>query len=108
LAMPIHNEAHQDSTRPEDRRDCYLALGRIGTPEALRALVTAAEPGGRVVGRKSTERRVAAIDGLRHADDRRVLVKLKQLTTDREKGVRAAAELALAEVTERLGVSTEE
>jgi hypothetical protein len=108
LAMPILKVAEQESTRPEVRRDCYLALGRIGTPEALRALVTAAEPGGRVVGRKSTERRVAAIDGLRHADDRRVLVKLKQLTTDREKGVRAAAELALAEVTERLGVSTEE
>jgi HEAT repeat protein len=108
LAMPILKIAEQESTRPEVRRDCYSALGRIGTPDALRALVSAAEPGGRLVGRKTTEQRVAAIDGLRHASDRRILVKLKQLTDDREKGVKAAAELALVEVSERLGLSMEE
>jgi HEAT repeat protein len=104
LAMPILKVAEEDSTRPEVRRDCYLALGRIGTPEAVQALVSAAEPGGRIVGRKSIEQRVAAIDGLRHADDPRILDRLEQLTEDREKGVRAAAELALVEVKERLGI----
>jgi HEAT repeat protein len=101
LAMPILKVA-ESSARPEVRRDCYEALGRIGTPEALQALFAAAEPGGRIVGRKSSEQRVAAINGLRQADDPRTIEKLARFSTDRDKAVRAAAEQAIGEMQARL------
>jgi HEAT repeat protein len=84
------------------RRDCYEALGRIGTHEALQALLAAAEPGGRIVGRKSTEQRIAAINGLKQANDPRIIEKLAQLSADRDKAVRAAATQAMSEMRTRM------
>jgi len=101
LAMPILKVA-ESSARPEVRRDCYEALGRIGTPEALQALFAAAEPGGRLMGRKSSEQRVAAINGLKRADDPRAIDKLARFSDDRDKAVRAAAAQAISEIRARL------
>jgi hypothetical protein len=102
LAMPILKVAEESSARPEVRRDCYEALGRIGTHEALQALLAAAEPGGRIVGRKSTEQRIAAINGLKQANDPRIIEKLAQLSADRDKAVRAAATQAMSEMRTRM------
>jgi len=102
LAMPILKVAEESSARPEVRRDCYQALGRIGTPEALQALLAAAEPGGRIVGRKSSEQRIAAINGLKQADDPRIIDKLARFSADRDKAVRAAATQAMSEMRTRM------
>ena len=81
----------------DEMRDCYRALGRIGTPEALRALMSAAEPGGRLVGRKPVERRVAALEGLRLVNTGVVHRKLEQLSKDKNDVVK---ELALKIIEE--------
>jgi hypothetical protein len=101
LAMPILKVA-ESTAIPDVRRDCYEALGRIGTPEALQALFAAAEPGGRIMGRKPAEQRVAAINGLRQADDPRTIDKLARFSDDKDKAVRAAAAQAITEIRARL------
>jgi HEAT repeat protein len=104
LAMPILKAA-ESSASPDVRRDCYEALGRIGTPEALQALFTAAEPGGRIMGRKSSEQRIAAINGLKQADDPRTIDKLMRFSSDRDKAVQAAAAQAIREMRARIAAS---
>jgi HEAT repeat protein len=101
LAMPILKIAEQSGSKPEVRRDCYEALGRIGTPEAVQALFAAAEPGGRFLGRKSTEQRVAAINGLKQADDPRMMDKLGRFVADKDKAVQDAAAKAISELRAR-------
>ena len=56
-----------DEVRPDLQREMMLALGRIGSSEAVQVLVRAAEPGGRLFNRKPVPVRLAAIDGLREA-----------------------------------------
>jgi HEAT repeat protein len=102
--MPILKVA-ESSARPNVRRDCYQALGRIGTPEALQALFTAAEPGGRIMGRKSSEQRVSAINGLKQTDDPRTIDKLARFSSDRDKAVQAAAAQAIKEIRARIAAS---
>lgn len=65
LAMPLVNLLEEKNLKPERLLDCYRALGRIGSPAAMQALIRAAQPGGRLVARKSTERRLAALEGLK-------------------------------------------
>jgi hypothetical protein len=103
LAMPILKVA-ESSARPDVRRDCYEALGRIGTPEAIQALFAAAEPGGRIMGRKSSEQRIAAINGLKQADDPRTIDRLSRFSADRDKAVRDAAAQAIYEMRARIGI----
>ena len=54
-------ETEQDS---EILFEYYRALGRIGTPAAVQALVKFAEPGGKFVGRRASAPRVAAVEAL--------------------------------------------
>jgi HEAT repeat protein len=87
LAMPLVLLAESE-TNPEVLREYYRALGRIGAPEAVQALANAAAPGGKLVGRKSTALRLAAVEGLRLAGAKAALAGL---AGDGEKAVREAA-----------------
>lgn len=89
-----------EETHPEIVREMMLALGRIGTPEALQTLGRAAAPGGRLFSRKSSSGRLAAIEGLRTAGPVASAI-LQTLITDDEPEVRTAAGHALAHVTEQ-------
>ena len=92
LAMVLVSAAEAE----EDQDVCaeyYRALGRIGTPEAVRALVEVAQPGrGLFATRKiAPHRRVAATEGLvlSHSDAARTA--LQELVRDRDRDVREAA-----------------
>jgi hypothetical protein len=98
LAMPL--VALADVEENADVRAEYLrALGRIGSPEAVEALVRAAEPGGRVFGRRSALLRLAAVEGLRCAGGAAAHRALESLAADGERAVRDAASRALAAET---------
>lgn len=72
----------------------YLrALGRIGTPAAVQALQKAAEPGGRLLGRKPAHLRIGAVEGLRLAN---ASAALQALANDGDRAVRDAVAQALA------------
>lgn len=91
LAMPLVTLIEAESSI-EVVAAYYAALGRIGTPEAVQALAKAAEPGGRLVGRKSAALRVAAVEGLRLAGAGRALAVLAD---DADRQVRDAVRQAL-------------
>ena len=86
LAMPLVAmiDAETDQTVV---REYYCALGRIGTGEAVRALVKAASPGGKILKRKTAEERIPAIEGLRLAG---AATSLQELAEDSDKAVRDA------------------
>jgi hypothetical protein len=91
--------AAEEETRPEVQREMYLALGRIGSVEAIKALSRAAEPGGRLFRRKPTALRLAAVAGL-HAAGPSGSAALKDLLRDDDREVREAVEKALATLWE--------
>ena len=101
LASPIIQLAEEKNAQDEMVRDCYKALGRIGTPEAVRALFQATEAGGRVLGRRSSERRVAAIEGLQLVDQTAVIRKLESLAVDKDTTISQSAKRALVEIKKR-------
>jgi hypothetical protein len=74
----------------------YRALGRIGSPEAIDALIRAVQPGGRVFGRRATAPRLAAVEGLRTAGGPAARRALQALAEDGDRAVREAAARALA------------
>lgn len=97
LAMPLVTLIEVE-TNPDVTREAFAALGRIGSPEAVQALAKSAEPGGRLVGRKSAASRVAAVEGLRLAGATRVL---QSLADDADGQVKDAARRALDELKAR-------
>ena len=96
LAMPLVAFADNEE-EPEVLREYYRALGRIGTPDAVRALAKAAEPGGLLLGRRPAATRVAAVEGLRCASGPAATAALENLARDGDRAVREAAAGALAE-----------
>lgn len=94
LAMSLA-VALDDESQPEIVRELLLALGRIGTSEAVKALARAAEPGGRLLNRKPSAARVAAVEALALSGSAQAEVALRTLLDDRDARVRAAAEQAL-------------
>lgn len=94
-------QAAETETDPKRQREYYRALGRIGSPEAVKALRGAAEPGGRLFGRKPTEPRLAAIEGLALVKGPTAAAALQALLKDADAQVREAAGKALAEVSKR-------
>lgn len=94
LAMPL--AALADAEESEDvKKEYYRALGRIGSADAVQALIKAAEPGGRLIGRRPTGPRLAAVDGLRLAGGPQAMQALQALANDGDKLVREAARKAL-------------
>jgi HEAT repeat protein len=96
LAMVLVSAADAEED-PGVRAEYYRALGRIGTPDAVQALIEAAQSGkGLLGGRKASPRRRAAVEGLGLAGGRAAVTALRELAKDRDRDVREAAQAALA------------
>ena len=97
LAMPlvVAIDGEKDETV---QRELILALGRIGTPDAVQALIKVAQPAGRLFGRKSVVLRVAAVEALRLAATAPAVGTLEGLLGDADRQVSAAAREALLEL----------
>ena len=93
MAMSLAVAAEEES-KPDIQREMYLALGRIGSKDAINALQKAAEPGKRLFKRKAASTRLAAIEGL-HLAGPSAAHALKALLQDQDAEVRDAAQKAL-------------
>ena len=85
-------EALERGGDDEAQKTIVMALGRVGTPDAVGALVKAAQDGGSLFGRRrSVAVRVAAVQALGETGTPAALQALRLLTHDPEKQVRGAA-----------------
>jgi HEAT repeat protein len=89
LALALEDEPNQDV-----QRELLLALGRIGTPDAVQALARQAAPG-RLLTRRTVSMRLAAVEGLRVANTPAAIRALQALANDNEGEVRRTVQLAL-------------
>ena len=96
LAMTLAMAAEEES-KADIQREMYLALGRVGSPDAIQSLLKAAMPGGKLFKRRSISARLAAVEGL-HGVGPSAANALKSLLQDPEKAIREAAEKALADL----------
>jgi HEAT repeat protein len=97
LAMPLV-VAMEEEEDANVERELILALGRIGSPAAVQALIKFAQPGGRLFGRQPVGLRTIAIEALRLAATPAAVGTLEGLTDDGDKQVRTAAQSALADL----------
>lgn len=97
LAMPLVAAMEEEADEAVER-ELILALGRIGSTAAVQALITFAQPGGRLFGRKPAALRVTAVEALRLAATPAAVGTLEGLTDDGDKQVRVAAQSALADL----------
>jgi HEAT repeats len=97
LAMPLLNAAAEEGD-VEVQYEFYRAMGRIGTPDAVQALVKLAEPGGRILGRRASGPRLAAVEGLALAGGKVAVGAIEALGEDRSPEVREAARRALTQL----------
>jgi HEAT repeat protein len=97
LAMPLV-VAMEDEDDPEVERELILALGRIGSADAVQALIKFAQPSGRVFRRKPAGLRIAAVEALRVAATPAAIGMLQGLAEDSDKQIRIAAQEALKDV----------
>jgi hypothetical protein len=95
LAMPLVSAAESEQD-PEIQAEFYRALGRIGTPDAVQALVKAANAAGRLLARKVAGPRLAAIEALGLAGSPPAMAALKELSAGGKAEIKAAAAAALA------------
>jgi HEAT repeat protein len=92
LIMPLANELEQEED-PKIREELCRALGRIGTPEAVRTLENVARRKGKMfTHQRPTGDRCAAVEGLALAGGDGARQVLRELTKDRDKEVRRAAQ----------------
>jgi len=85
-----------EETNADVFHELHLALGRIGTPDAVQRLIEAAKPAKGLLARKRPGVRVAAVAGLALAPGADATAALRSLSEDGDAGVRAAAEKGLA------------
>ncbi len=97
LAMPLV-VALEEEKDPEVVRELIFALGRIGSPDAVQALIKIAQPSGKFFSRKPTALRVTAVEALRVAGTPAAAGTLQSLVSDGDKQVRIAAQQALDEL----------
>ena len=97
LAMPLVVAMEEEEDEGVER-ELMLALGRIGSPAAVQALIKFAQPGGRLFGRKPAALRATAVEALRIAATPAAVGTLEGLTDDGDKQVRNAAQSALADL----------
>ena len=102
LAMPLV-VAMEEEKDEAVVRELILALGRIGSPDAVQALIKWAQPTGRFFGRKPSELRVAAVEALRLAATPAALGTLEGLSDDSDRAVRDAATQAVTELKRKKG-----
>ena len=84
-----------------------MALGRLGTPDAVQRLVSAAAPKKGLFDRKSVEYRLTAVSALGEARTPEAVEALRALEQDKESGVRNAAAFALARQGRNSGAISE-
>src|SRR6267378_2609870 len=97
LAMPLVVAMGEEEDEAVEQ-ELMLALGRIGSPDAVQALIKFAQPGGKLFGRKPTALRVTAVEALRLAATPAAVGTLEGLGADGDKQVRAAAQDALKDL----------
>lgn len=97
LAMPLVVAMGEEEDEVVEQ-ELMLALGRIGSPDAVQALIKFAQPGGKLFGRKPTQLRVTAVEALRLAATPAAIGTLEGLGADSDKQVRAAAQAALQDL----------
>ena len=102
LAMPLLALAEQEEDE-EVLAGYYRALGRIGSPEAVAALTAAAQPGGRLFGRRAAAPRIAAVEGLKAAGGPAARRALEELLDDGDRNVREAVGRAVSLLVGRAG-----
>lgn len=85
-----------DETHADVLREMHLALGRVGTPEAVQALRAAAAPAKGLLARKPAALRLAAVEGLSLASGPAAASALQNLLGDADDQVRAAAERGIS------------
>jgi HEAT repeat protein len=95
MALVVALEEEKD---PEVVRELIFALGRIGSPDAVQALIKIAQPAGKFFGRKPSSLRITAVEALRVAGTPSAMGTLQNLSNDSDKQVRAAAQQALSEL----------
>jgi HEAT repeat protein len=98
LAMPLVSAASTELD-PAVLAEYYRALGRIGTPDAVAALVKAAQESSGLLSRKPVGPRLAAIEALGTAGGGNAVTVLRELAQHRSADVRAAAAAALERAT---------
>jgi HEAT repeat protein len=97
IAMPLVVAMGEEEDETVEK-ELMLALGRIGSPDAVQALIKFAQPGGMLFGRKPSALRVIAVEALRLAATPAAVGTIEGLTGDGDKIVRAAAQSALADL----------
>jgi HEAT repeat protein len=97
LAMPLV-VAMEEEEDQEVERELLLALGRIGSADAVQALIKVAQPAGRLFGRKPAALRMAAVEALRIAATPAAIGTLQGLADDGDKEVRLMAQEALKDL----------
>lgn len=97
LAMPLVNTLDTEED-PKLKNEIILALGRIGTPDAVKALAQVAAPGGKLLGRRTSSQRLPAVEALGAAGSKEAKSVLRELAEDRDKTVREAVQKALEKV----------
>jgi len=100
LAMPLVVAMGEEENEAVEQ-ELMLALGRIGSPDAVQALIKFAQPGGKLFGRKPTQLRVTAVEALRLAATPAAIGTLEGLGADSDKQVRAAAQAALRDLKQK-------
>lgn len=80
---------------PDVQRTLLLALGKMGTPDAIEKLVEIAEADTRIFKKKPTSLRVAAVIALAESNSVVALTAIRRFVHDREPEVRAAATKSL-------------
>jgi len=100
LAMPLVVAMGEEKDEAVEQ-ELMLALGRIGSPDAVQALIKFAQPGGKLFGRKPTGLRVTAVEALRLAATPAAIGTLEGLGADSDKQVRAAAQAALRDLKQK-------
>jgi HEAT repeat protein len=96
-STPMFIRALTEEEDPEVQRALLSALGKLGSPDAVKRLISDAEPDGRFFRRKPTPTRVAAVQALAEAGTPEAVAALEALTKDRTRAVREAAVKGLAE-----------
>ncbi len=100
LAMPLVVAMGEEENEAVEQ-ELMLALGRIGSPDAVQALIKFAQPGGKLFGRKPTALRVTAVEALRLAATPAAIGTLEGLGADSDKQVRAAAQAAVRDLKQK-------
>jgi hypothetical protein len=95
LSMVLLHTAESEQD-PEVQAEYYRAMGRIGTPEAVQALIEVTRSAGKgLFARRQGVQRLAATEGLALAGGDVARTALEELASDRDKAVRAVARTAL-------------